>query len=116
MDKNFSGAQEAVREDVECTFGMLIYLFHILERPLRLWSDKELGIVVNKCVVNHNLVVQKRRNDYESGLCGLKFLNEEKVKSVQEGNISYTKEDKMPRGFEKIFLHGQKESYSVITR
>ena len=75
-EKNFAKAQEAVRKDVERAFGVLVARFHILQRPDRLWKRTDVANVMKACIIIHNMVVESRRDSYESGMASLQHFNE----------------------------------------
>ncbi|CDF38544.1 unnamed protein product [Chondrus crispus] len=65
--KRFSAAQEAVRKDIERAFGVLVARFHILKAPCLLRDRTTMASVMRACIIMHNMVVESRRDDYESG-------------------------------------------------
>lgn len=77
--KTFAGGQEAVRKDVERAFGVLLSRWHILAKPA-MFHDKEIcKLVMECCIILHNMIVEARRDGYESEL-----FNEAK-KSIERG-------------------------------
>jgi Plant transposon protein len=56
----FSKRQEFARKDVECTFGVLVQKFHVLQRPLRGWFLEDLMSIVHACVILHNMVIEAK--------------------------------------------------------
>jgi len=56
----FSAAQEAVRKDIECAFGILVQEFHILQKPLRGWYLDEIKELVQCCTILHNMIQEER--------------------------------------------------------
>ena len=95
-DKNFYRAQESVRKDVERAFGILIARWHILERPIKLWYKKDLEYLVKACVILHNMVVETRRDDYNSGMNEMVFTDEPAVQSVRVDKIRCGADNIMP--------------------
>lgn len=94
-EKNFAGAQEAVRRDVERAFGVLISRWHILQRPLRLLYLEDIESLVKACVILHNMVVECRRDTYDSGMSNLQHLEEPLIESVRAEGINYNEENTM---------------------
>lgn len=64
--KKFAQAQEAVRKDVECAFGILVKRFHVLARPLRGWHEEDLKDLVHCCVILHNMITVAREGSVAS--------------------------------------------------
>ena len=58
--KSFAAAQERVRKDIECAFGILVQRFHVLQRPLRGWYLEDLTDIVHGCTILHNMIVDDR--------------------------------------------------------
>lgn len=58
--KTFAGAQERVRKDIECAFGILVSRFHVLKNALREWSSANLGELLHTCCIMHNMIVEDR--------------------------------------------------------
>lgn len=58
--KFFAQQQERVRKDIECSFGVLISRFHILERPLRNWYLEDIKNLLHACVIISNMVTEAR--------------------------------------------------------
>ena len=58
MKKRFAAAQERVRKDVECAFGIVVQRFHVLARPLRGWYQEDLTDIVHACTILHNMIVE----------------------------------------------------------
>jgi Plant transposon protein len=58
--RTFSKRQEAARKDIECTFGVFVQRFHVLQRPLRGWFQEDLVSIVHACVILHNMVVEAK--------------------------------------------------------
>jgi hypothetical protein len=63
--------QESVKKDVERAFEVLVSRWHILRNPIRLHRRKEITDVVHSCAIMHNMVVESRRDNYESELHSL---------------------------------------------
>lgn len=70
-ERLFTSAQEAIRKDVERAFGVLVARFHILARPSRLWHRSDIDNVMKACIIIHKMVLEARRNTYESGMSEL---------------------------------------------
>ena len=60
-NKYFAKKQESCRKDIERTFGILQARFYILARPSRLWSERDMGSILNCCVILNNMNVEARR-------------------------------------------------------
>ena len=75
-EKAYARAQEGVRMDIERAFGVLTARFHILQRPCRLWYRRDIRKVVKACIILHNMIVEERRNHYESGMASLQHFEE----------------------------------------
>ena len=56
----FAMLQEAARKDIECTFGILVQKFQVLQRPLRGWYENDINDIVQSCVILHNMVQEER--------------------------------------------------------
>lgn len=82
--KAHAAAQEGVRKDIERAFGVLVSRFHILQRPSRMWYRSDISNVMKACIILHNMIVEVRRDGYESGMCGL-VMTEEAVAMFPEG-------------------------------
>jgi Plant transposon protein len=67
-EKRYASAQEAVRKDVERAFAALVARWHILKRPCRLASRDEMANVMKACILMNNMILQARRDNYESGI------------------------------------------------
>lgn len=63
--KKFAEVQEACRKDVERAFGALQSRFHMITRPSRLWKPHDLGLVMNACIIMHNMIVESERHKYK---------------------------------------------------
>ena len=59
--------QEAVRKDIECTFGILVQKFQVLQRPLRGWYENDINDIVQCCVILHNMVQEERMGSLTNG-------------------------------------------------
>jgi Plant transposon protein len=68
-DKRYASAQEAVQKDVERAFAALIARWHILMQPCRLSMRDEMANVMKACILMNNIIVEARRDNYESGMC-----------------------------------------------
>ena len=49
-----------IRKDIECTFGILVQRFHVLQRPLQFWYQNEICDLLDCCVILHNMIVDSR--------------------------------------------------------
>lgn len=67
-EKRYASAQEAVRKDVERAFAALVARWHILKQPCRLAKRDEMANVMKACILMNNMIVEARRNSYESGM------------------------------------------------
>ena len=65
-DKLLATYQEAVRNDVERAFGVIVKRFDILSRLIRFWRNDVIRNVLHTCIVLHNMTVNKQRKDYVS--------------------------------------------------
>lgn len=65
-ETGFSAAQEGFRKEIERALGVIISHFQISERPLRFWFPTDIAFVVHGCVTMHNVVVEHRREKYDS--------------------------------------------------
>jgi len=59
--RKFALAQERVRKDVECAFGILLQKFQVLQRPLRGWYIDEIRELLQSCVILHNMIQEERQ-------------------------------------------------------
>lgn len=75
-DGVFANAQEAIRKDIERAFGVLVARFHILQHPSRLWQRSDVSNVMIACIILHNMIVENRRDNYESGMASLQHFSE----------------------------------------
>lgn len=64
VEFKFSKRQEHVRKDIERCFGILVKKFGILKHHLRGWHMDELRMLVNCCVILHNMTQEVRRDQY----------------------------------------------------
>lgn len=62
----FSSAQEGARKCVERVFGVLFRQFKILFVGSELWSPVKMQVIAKACVILHNMVVEKRCDQYTS--------------------------------------------------
>jgi Plant transposon protein len=69
--KRFAEFQEGVRKDVERVFGVLVQRFQLLRNGLRLQNLEDFKIIVQACIILHNMVVEARRAGYKSEICNL---------------------------------------------
>ena len=63
--KYFAKAQEAVRKDVERTFGVLQSRFAIVRGPAHFWDKDTLRKIMTACVIMHNMIIEDERNEDE---------------------------------------------------
>lgn len=75
-ERLFAAGQEAVRKDVERAFGVLVARFHILTCGCRLWYKSDIQNVMKACVIIHKMVVEARRDNYESGMAALGLFDD----------------------------------------
>ena len=61
----FAREQERVRKDIECAFGILVQRFMVLKQPLRGWYSDEIAVLLNACIILHNMIT-----DYREGTVG----------------------------------------------
>lgn len=82
---------------MEREFGVLVACWPILERSLHLRKKEHLNHVVSACVILHNLVVEDRRNNYESVIHEMQqHLDDLDVSSVSASSICFSHENKSP--------------------
>jgi Plant transposon protein len=67
-ERRYASAQEAVWKDVERTFAALVARWHILKQPCCLSKRDEMSNVMKACILMNNMIVEARRNSYESGM------------------------------------------------
>ncbi|XP_048617757.1 uncharacterized protein LOC125589264 [Brassica napus] len=60
----FAQHQEAVRKDVERTFGVLQARFAIVKNPALFWDKAKIGRIMRACIVLHNMIVENEREGY----------------------------------------------------
>ena len=60
----YTKRHERVRKDIERAFGVLIAKFGILERLLKGWYVKDSSILINCCIIMHDMVTEVRRDDF----------------------------------------------------
>lgn len=63
-DRLFSSNQGGARKDVERLFVMIQGRFHILIPEIRSWELNKSVLIVNTCVILHNLIVRMQQNKY----------------------------------------------------
>lgn len=91
-EKSLSAYQEAMRKDVERAFGVLASRWHLLQRPC-LFHDRARCIkVMNTEIIMHNMIVEGRRDGYDSQLF-----------SISKGAVSRNGNFSEVDGSEKIF-------------
>jgi len=61
--KYFAKAQEAVRKDVECAFGVLQSRFPIVRGPARFWDKETLREIMTACIIMHNMIIEDERDE-----------------------------------------------------
>jgi len=61
----FAECQEAVRKDVERAFGVLQSQFPIIRGPTQNMDIIELGMIMNACVILHNMIIEDERDLYD---------------------------------------------------
>lgn len=61
----FSRQQEAVRKDLERVFGVLMSNWHVLERPCRMWYNKNAMTMLQASIVLHNMNREARLDGYD---------------------------------------------------
>lgn len=49
--------QEALRKDVERTFGVIQARFAMVSRPARTWDDNNMVYIMKACIILHNMIV-----------------------------------------------------------
>ncbi|KAG7356908.1 plant transposon protein [Nitzschia inconspicua] len=59
-ERSFAEEQEKVRKDIECSFGVLVQRFHVLQRPLRQWFLDEIKDVLYCCIILHNMITEEK--------------------------------------------------------
>ncbi|KAG7364220.1 plant transposon protein [Nitzschia inconspicua] len=59
-ERSFAEEQEKVRKDIECSFGVLVQRFHVLQRPLRQWFLDEIQDVLYCCIILHNMIIEEK--------------------------------------------------------
>ncbi|XP_074378196.1 uncharacterized protein LOC141719722 [Apium graveolens] len=57
----FAAAQEAVRKDVERTFGVLQSRFTIIRGPSHFWEIDTMKYIMMSCIILHNMMVKDER-------------------------------------------------------
>lgn len=67
-EKTFSGAQEAVRKDIERAFGVLLSRWHLLAKPCNYRDRKTINNIMKTAIIMHNMIVELRHDGYESQL------------------------------------------------
>jgi hypothetical protein len=67
-DKRDASPQEAVQKDVEGAFEARVARGHILKQPCRLAKRDEMANVTKACILMNNMIVEARRDNYESGM------------------------------------------------
>lgn len=67
-ERHFCAAQEGMRKDVERAFGVLVSRWHILNKPCMFWDEDIMKKTMKAAIILHNMVVESRRDGYESEL------------------------------------------------
>lgn len=57
----YAARHDHVRKDVERCFGVLIQRFRLLANPLRSWYTDDIDLILQACVIMHNMVVEDRK-------------------------------------------------------
>jgi hypothetical protein len=65
--KFYAARQEAVRKDVERTFGALQQRWHFLTVPCRRWDLMDIQLVVKALIILHNMIIEDERNENNEG-------------------------------------------------
>uniref|UniRef100_A0A0D2ZTG1 Myb-like domain-containing protein n=1 Tax=Brassica oleracea var. oleracea TaxID=109376 RepID=A0A0D2ZTG1_BRAOL len=60
----FAQQQEAVRKDVERTFGVLQARFAIVKNPALFGDKVKIGKIMRACIILHNMIVEDERDGY----------------------------------------------------
>ena len=60
-EEKYFNKYEHVKKDMERAFGVVISKFVILERQLRGWHIDDLRMLINCCIIMHNMVIEVRR-------------------------------------------------------
>ena len=58
-----AAAQERVRKDVECAFGILVQRFHVPTKAFRKWHMEDLCDLVKCCTILHNAILEESLGD-----------------------------------------------------
>ncbi|KAG3023227.1 hypothetical protein PC121_g9749 [Phytophthora cactorum] len=77
--KKFAERQDPFRKDVENPSGVLRAKFPILKQPSKTWDTAGLLIIMNACVILHNMIVE---NNYENGIDPAAVLRRRRAKLV----------------------------------
>jgi Plant transposon protein len=59
-------AQDRVRKDIECAFGVVIQRFKVLQRPYRGWYLEDIVTLLHTCVILHNMVTESCSGSFDS--------------------------------------------------
>lgn len=78
-ERHFFSAQEALRMDVESSFGVLLSHWHIHEKSCLFWDRFIMIKVMKVATLLHNMIFEHRRSEYDSGLF------QEVYKAVERG-------------------------------
>ena len=65
-DNLFKQRQEAVRKDVERTFGVLQARFAVVRNPSLAWDRDILDKIMKTCIILHNMIVEDERDTYRN--------------------------------------------------
>ena len=94
--------QEKVRKDVERCFGVLQACFAIIVAPARLWETDDIAIIMQACIILHNMIVDNERdlhysNDYETTTAAINTNNgasttfesfAQRFKAIRDADVS----------------------------
>lgn len=61
-ERVFANHQEAVRKDVERTFGVLQSRWHIVKGSARMWDVNDLGNIMKTCIISHNMIIESEHS------------------------------------------------------
>ena len=86
LSSYYAAWQEAARKDIERAFGVLQRKFHILIKDYELWYIADIGMIVEACIILHNMMVAERiaRNE-EEGSAWYEYSNNEVARAGSNG-------------------------------
>ena len=61
-EKYFTTVVSAIRKDVERAFGILKARWHFLMYSCRLWYLDDITVIVQACLILHNMVIEYERD------------------------------------------------------